>query len=203
MNHLVNLYLSRNLGEKMLGCLIGEIVRTSNFDKYTQNIIDGIELNKKISNFVKEHPVYERSRAKLNPKYSKHSAKIIDIFYDHFLAANWSKYSNISLENFAKDSYKFIEENHGILPYKLRKLISVMMNDNWLVNYSSVQGIHSFMREITRRDTFQTNLEYSLEDLINHYNEFKTDFEEIFPQLVQHIQEITQSEELVLQEVYR
>ncbi|HWZ21322.1 MAG TPA: hypothetical protein VNW06_01640, partial [Cytophagaceae bacterium] len=61
MNHLVNLYLSRNLGEKMLGCLIGEIVRTSNFDKYTKNIVDGIELNKKISNFVKEHPVYERS----------------------------------------------------------------------------------------------------------------------------------------------
>ena len=48
MNHLVNLYLSRNLGEKMLGCLIGEIVRTSNLDKYTPGIIDGIELNKKI-----------------------------------------------------------------------------------------------------------------------------------------------------------
>lgn len=203
MNHLVNLYLSRNLGEKMLGCLIGEIVRTSNFDKYTQNIIDGIELNKKISSFVKEHPVYERSRMKLNPKYSKHSGKIIDIFYDHFLAANWSKYSNDSLTNFAKESYSFIEENHGILPYKLRKLISVMMNDNWLVNYSSVQGIHNFMREITRRDTFQTNLEYSLEDLINNYNEFKLDFEEIFPQLVQYVQEITHSEELVLQEVYR
>jgi acyl carrier protein phosphodiesterase len=203
MNHLVNLYLSRNLGEKMLGCLIGEIVRTSNFDKYTQNIVDGIELNKKISNFVKEHPVYERSRMKLNPKYSKHSGKIIDIFYDHFLAANWSKYSNDSLANFAKESYSFIEENHGILPYKLRKLISVMMNDNWLVNYSSVQGIHNFMREITRRDTFQTNLEYSLEDLINNYNEFKLDFEEIFPQLVQYVQEITHSEELVLQEVYR
>ncbi len=203
MNHLVNLYLSRNLGEKMLGCLIGEIVRTSNFDKYTQGMIDGIELNKKISNFVKEHPVYERSRQKLNPKYSKHSSKIIDIFYDHFLAANWSKYSNDSLENFAKGSYLFIEENHGILPYKLRKLISVMINDNWLVNYSSVQGIHNFMREITRRDTFQTNLEYSLEDLINNYNDFKADFEEIFPQLIQYVQEITHSEELVLQEVYR
>ncbi|HVD98857.1 MAG TPA: acyl carrier protein phosphodiesterase [Cytophagaceae bacterium] len=203
MNHLINLYLSRNLGEKMLGCLIGEIVRTSNFDKYTQGIIDGIELNKKIALFVKDHPVYERSRAKLNPKYSKHSSKIIDIFYDHFLAANWSKYSNESLEQFAKESYQFIEDNHNILPYKLRKLIAVMINNNWLVNYSSVQGVHSFMREITRRDTFQTNLEYSLEDLINHYNEFKADFEEIFPQMIQHVQELIHSEELVLQEVYR
>ncbi len=203
MNHLVNLYLSRNLGEKMLGCLIGEIVRTSNFDKYTQNIIDGIELNKKISLFVKEHPVYHRSLQKLNPKYSKHGSKIIDIFYDHFLAANWSNYSNDSLDNFAKDSYRFIESNHGILPYKLKKLISVMINDNWLVNYSSVQGVHNFMREITRRDTFQTNLEYSLEDLINNYNEFKTDFEEIFPQIVQYVQDLTHTEELILQEVYR
>ncbi len=203
MNHLVNLYLSRNLGEKMLGCLIGEIVRTSNFDKYTQGIIDGIELNKKIAQFVKDHPVYERSKEKLNPKYSKHASKIIDIFYDHFLAANWSKYSNDTLESFAKDSYRFIEENHGILPYKLRKLTSVMVHNNWLVNYASVQGIHSFMREITRRDTFQTNLEYSLEDLINQYNDFKADFEEIFPQLVQYVHDTIASEELVLQEAYR
>lgn len=187
----------------MLGCLIGEIVRTSNFDKYTQNMIDGIELNKKISNFVKEHAVYQRSLQKLNPKYSKHGSKIIDIFYDHFLAANWSNYAQDSLEDFAKESYSFIESNHSILPYKLKKLISVMIHDNWLVNYSSVQGVHNFMREITRRDTFQTNLEYSLEDLINNYNAFKMDFEEIFPQLIQYVQTLTGSEELVLQEVYR
>jgi len=203
MNHLVNLYLSRNLGEKMLGCMIGEIVRTSNTDKYTQNIIDGIELNKKISQFVKEHPAYERSRMKLNPKYSKHSGKIIDIFYDHFLAANWNKYSNDSLQEFSKGAYQFIEENHSILPYKLRKLISVMINDNWLVKFASVNGTHTFMREITRRDTFQTNLEYSLEDLINQYNSFKEDFEELFPQLIQYVHETVGTEELVLQEVYR
>ncbi len=203
MNHLVNLYLSRNLGEKMLGCLIGEIVRTSNCEKYSQKTLEGIELNKKISNFVKEHAVYERSRLKLNPKYSKHSAKIIDIFYDHFLASQWSKFSKESLENFAKESYIFIVKNHSILPYKLRKLVSVMAKDNWLENYSSVQGIHNYMREITRRDTFQTNLEYSLEDLINNYSAFKTDFEEIFPQLVEYVKELTTSEELVLQEVYR
>jgi acyl carrier protein phosphodiesterase len=203
MNHLANLYLSRNLGEKMLGCLIGEIVRTSNFEKYTQSIVEGIELNKKISNFVKDHPVYERSRMKLNPKYSKHASKIIDIFYDHFLAANWHLYSEESLGQFAREHYDFILENHGILPYKLRKIISVMVNDNWLVNYASVQGIHSFMREITRRDTFQTNLEYSLEDLINQYNEFKADFDEIFPQVQQYVHELTHTEEMVLQEVYR
>lgn len=201
MNHLVNLYLSRNLGEKMLGCLIGEIVRTSNLEKYTPRIIDGIELNKKISNFVKEHPAYERSRTRLNPKYSKHAGKIIDIFYDHFLAANWQNYSKEALGEFTHETYKVIQENHGILPYKLKKLISVMIKDNWLVNLSSVNGVHSFMREITRRDTFQTNLEYSLEDLINQYNSFKADFEELFPDLIQYVQETVLSEELVLQEV--
>lgn len=203
MNHLVNLYLSRTLGEKMLGCMIGEIVRTSNTNKYSQEIIDGIELNKKISAFVKAHPIYEKSKSKLNSKYSKHAGRIIDIFYDHFLATNWSTYSNETLEEFAKDAYQFIEARHAILPYKLRKLISVMICDNWLVNFSSVNGTHMYMREITRRDTFQTNLEYSLEDLINQYHAFKADFEELFPQVIAFVKSSVKSEALVLQEVYR
>lgn len=108
MNHLANLYLSRNQGDKMLGCLIGEIVRTSNQDKYNHDIIEGIEINKQIIQFVKNHPAYENSKQRLNTRYSKYSYKIISIFYDHLLADNWSKYCDIELENFADICYEFI-----------------------------------------------------------------------------------------------
>lgn len=199
MNHLANLYLSRNRGDLMLGCLIGEIVRTTNQDKYNDLIVEGIELNKSITAFSLQHPAYLRSKGRLHPKYSKHSGKIIDIFFDHFLAANWSKYSEITLAQYCQETYSFINENYSVLPYKLRKLTNVMIQDNWLLNYSSVEGIHRYMRELTRRDTFQTNLEYSLEDLIQSYNDFKADFEEFFPQLIAFADEQLKKHELVLQ----
>jgi acyl carrier protein phosphodiesterase len=189
MNHLANLYLSRNRGDLMLGCLIGEIVRTTNQDKYNELIVEGIELNKNISTFSAQHPAYDRSKKRLHPKYSKHAGKIIDIFYDHFLAANWAKYNDSTLQEFCTETYQFINEHYTVLPYKLRKLTNVMIQDNWLFHYSSVEGIHRYMREITRRDTFQTNLEYSLEDLIQHYNDFKADFEEFFPDLIAYTKE--------------
>ncbi|MCU0429571.1 MAG: acyl carrier protein phosphodiesterase [Cytophagaceae bacterium] len=199
MNHLANLYLARHKGDRMLGCLIGEIIRTTNQDKYNEHIMEGIELNKNITNFCLQHPAYLRSKNRLHPKYSKHSGKIIDIFYDHFLASNWNHYSELELAEYCTQTYAFINENYQTLPYKLRKLTNVMIQDNWLFHYSSVEGIHRYMREITRRDTFQTNLEYSLEDLIQSYHAFKADFDELFPALISFADEQMRKRELVLQ----
>src|SRR6187402_1226422 len=136
MNHLVNLYLSKSMGDKMLGCLIGEIVRTSNVDKYNQRVMEGIEFNKSISAFVRQHPSYLKSKGRLNTRYWKHSDRILDIFYDHLLAANWASYSDDSLEDFAKSCYSIISRNFNTFPYKLKKQISTMIHENWLVSYS-------------------------------------------------------------------
>lgn len=74
-----------------------------------------------------------------------------------------------------------------------------MIQNNWLVSYKSIQGIHAYMREITRRDTFQTNLEYSLEDLINNYSGFRKDFDILFPELEAYCEKLFKSENIMLQ----
>jgi acyl carrier protein phosphodiesterase len=188
MNYLMNLYLSKNLGERSLGFIIGEVVRNKKLPSYTPEIIEGIELNKNLVEFIKRHPAYNRGKSRLQPKYNKQAYKIITIFYDHFLAANWNKYSFEQLHSFTSNSYNYINHNFHIFPFKSRKLYSLFISNNVLENYDSIEGIHSYMRLLTHKDTFQSNLEYSLEILIKHYAEFKSEFEEIFPQLVEYVE---------------
>ncbi len=184
MNYLLNLYLSKELGERSVGFIIGDILRNKNLPTYSAETIDGIELHKSIVQFIKKHPAYLRSKDRLPAKYNKHAFKIVSIFYDHFLASNWEKYSYEELNRFIGNAHNFVHHNFHIFPYKTKKLYSLLISKNILLNYDSIEGIHAYMQLITHKDTFQANLEHSLETLILHYELFKKDFEELIPELI-------------------
>jgi acyl carrier protein phosphodiesterase len=71
----------------------------------------------------------------LHERYRHYDGVIIDIFYDYYLAKNWSKYSKTSLEIFSKSVYDLLIENHDILPMKSQYFTKHMIENNLLYNY--------------------------------------------------------------------
>src|ERR1700741_2833759 len=103
MNFLAHIYLSGNDEDVIMGNFMGDFVTGRHYEGLNAGMIKGVELHRKIDEFTDTHPVVQQSKERLYKNYHKYAPVIVDIFYDHFLAANWSKYSNIELEKFTQD----------------------------------------------------------------------------------------------------
>jgi len=83
----------------------------------------------------------------LPAELQRYAGIIIDIYFDHFLAKNWSKFSSMPLESYADESIKMLEDHIDILPERLKSALPSMKNDQWLVGYKNISGIRkSFQR---------------------------------------------------------
>ncbi len=184
MNFLAHLYLSGNDPLVRLGNFIGDFVKGRDLaDRYEPSIVKGIELHRAIDEFTDQHAIVKQSKIRLRPKYRHYAPVIVDIFYDHFLAAGWDNHSEQLLPDFAEDCYGFIQQKAAILPEQVNWMLPHMARGNWLVNYAKIEGIRQALSGMARRSKFDSKMDESVVELETHYAEFKKEFDAFFPLL--------------------
>ncbi len=187
MNFLSHLYLAGNSEGLILGNYIADSVKGSEINNFSKEIQQGILLHRKIDNFTDSHLMVERSKQRLREKYKKYAGVIVDIYYDHYLAVNWNNYSYIELETFVNNIYFIINSNLNILPVKSAMFTRYMLQHNILIGYSKLEGIEKVLKGMARRTTFNSNMEYAIEDLKEHFNLFENEFKMFFPELQSYV----------------
>jgi acyl carrier protein phosphodiesterase len=191
MNYLAHLYLSNNNPNLMVGNFIADHVKGSAIESFSPEIIDGIKLHRMIDDFTDHHPVVELSKARLRPHFRKYATVIVDVFYDHYLAKNWSTYHHQSLMNFADDAYKLLNDHEPILPERTKYMLSYMVPQNWLYNYREVEGIERALKGLSRRTKFESGMENSPQYLVEHYADFEREFAQFFAELRLFVSTVT------------
>lgn len=183
MNFLAHLYLSKENKNILIGNFISDAVKGKKYENYPPEIRAGILLHREIDTFTDSHPTVRKSMHRLHPRYRHFDGIIIDILYDHFLAKNWSTYSEIPLEVYAENVYAFLNENIETFPGELQKLLPSMIKYNWLVNYASLEGIERVLGGMNRRTKGISQMDLAIEDLRLYYTEFEEDFTSYFKEL--------------------
>jgi len=184
MNFLAHLYLSFNYEEIMVGNFIADAVKGKQFEHFQPNIQAGIRLHCIIDDFTDNHPVVVTSKARIRGSYKKFSGIVIDMFYDHFLAANWHQFSDETLTGFTKRSYKTLFKYYFILPGRMKRILPAMAAGNWLASYEKIENIGLALMGMSGRTKFETGFENGVADLKFHYNELQQDFQTFFPELI-------------------
>lgn len=184
MNFLAHLYLSGDDPKVMVGNFIGDFVKGKNLaDRFEPTIVLGIELHRGIDHFTDTHKIVQQSKKRLAGKYRHYSGVIVDMFFDHFLSSKWSDYHNDELEVYAKKAYKVLLDHGDILPSDVNRFLPYMIKQNWLVAYSTFDGLSQALHGIASRTPYKSNMEHATEDLKELYEEFAGDFVAFFPQL--------------------
>lgn len=191
MNFLAHLYLSKDNKNILIGNFIADAVKGKKHENYPKEIQAGILLHRQIDYFTDTHLIVRRSKRRLHERYDHYDGVIIDILYDHFLAKNWLNYSEIPLEIYAKNVYSFFQENIGILPPEMQRLLPYMIDYNWLVGYASIAGIEKTLAGMNKRTKGISKMDLAIEDLIKHYDEFESDFTAFFNDLIAFTDEKT------------
>lgn len=184
MNFLAHAYLAGEDEGLIIGNFIADSVKGSSWKEYNLEIQKGILLHRKIDEFTDSHPLVLIGKRRLYKNYSKYSGVIIDIFLDHFLAANFYKYSIKTLEQFSEDFYDIINKNQNVLNEYGNQIIYYMQKNNWLLNYSSIKGIENTLTAMTKRSRAKYNLNESILELQNHYSDYENEFFVFFKEMI-------------------
>ncbi|MFI5218064.1 MAG: ACP phosphodiesterase [Bacteroidia bacterium] len=183
MNFLAHLYLSGDDENIMIGNFIGDHIRGNNFLNYNEGIIKGIKLHRLIDAFTDSHPLVEAGKKRLRPYFHKYSPVITDVFYDHFLAKNWQLHHQQPLELFVANVYSLLKKNENVLPLKTNHMLTYMIPNNWLVAYSSLEGINKALTGMARRTSFNSGMDKATMHLQKDYLLYEKEFEIFFDEL--------------------
>lgn len=186
MNFLAHLYLSGKSAPIIIGNFIGDFIKGVKIEKFDPEILKGISLHRAIDEFTDSHPVVAQSKERMRSKYRHYSGVIVDIFYDHYLAKNWTEYSQQPLNEFVEDFYLLIDEYDSILPDRVKYMMPYMKRHNWLENYAHIEGIQLVLRGMSNRTKFDSKMEESTVELRQYYEEFAEEFAMFFPELKEH-----------------
>jgi acyl carrier protein phosphodiesterase len=186
MNFLAHVFLSGNNEQLILGNLIADSVKGKMIDSFDDGVKKGIQLHRLIDYYTDNHLVVKQSKARLETTYRKYAGVIVDIYYDHFLAANFPLFSQVSLSQTAHTAYNILIRNFEILPPQSKRILPFMATQNWLEGYANLHDLQRVFNGMSRRASFVSGMENAILDLKKDYQHYEKDFFDFFPDLIKY-----------------
>lgn len=180
MNFLFHIYLSGNDPDLLTGNLMGDFVKGRLGEGYPPGLVTGIMLHRRIDSFAQQHPVFRRSYRRIAPNYGLWRGVLVDLFYDHFLSADWDEWTDEPFTNYLAWARKMVEERREWLPERLQDLLPVIFED-LLPSYCEVAGIGLALERMSRRIKRDNPLAGGEWELMQSYEELREDFSCFMP----------------------
>jgi len=184
MNYLAHIYLSNEDPLVTIGNFIADKVKGKDYKTYNPSVQTGILLHRHIDTYTDSHKIVRQSTKRLHETYGHYSGVIVDIFYDHFLAKYWHKYSNTDLDIYVNNFYDLLQDHYDILPLGIKKIIPSLTTKNWLMNYESKAGISRVLKGMETRIARPSNIGNAIVELDLFYDDFKHEFFSFFVDLI-------------------
>ena len=166
-----------------IGNFMADHIKGSSYREYPVEVQKGILLHRRIDWFTDQNEIVRMSKRRLDDRYGLYRGVVIDIFYDHMLAAHWSKYSDELLQDYARVFYLSLEDNIELLPEQIRHLSGYMIKNDWLTSYARPEGIRRVLDGMNRRTYGKGKIDLAINDLLENYEAFQEDFDRFFKKL--------------------
>ena len=167
---------------------MGDYVKGRNYLLFPEQVKKGIVIHRDIDTFTDMHAIPRRSKQLVAARYHKYAGIIIDIFYDHFLAAFWDDYSTLPLSEFVSRTYDLLKRNYKVLPDAIKRWFPTFLENNWMMAYQTVEGIELVLERMAANTSLPNHAEYAVEVLSDQYENFKDDFLEFLPLIIKFLE---------------
>lgn len=188
MNYLAHLFIAGDRPESILGQMVADFVKPREMASYSAEVQAGIVMHQQVDSFTDGHRIVGVSKRRMPPPYRRYAGILVDLFYDHFLATEWARYSpDVTLEEFSQGAYRVLRAHEPILPLSLRRILPSMIQNDWLTSYREIENIERALGGISRRLRRENPLPTAVSQLHEHYGDFRRDFVTFFPELLRFV----------------
>jgi acyl carrier protein phosphodiesterase len=186
VNYLAHLFLAGDTAESLIGNLAGDFVKGRIGDEVPPAIAEGIRQHRRIDAFTDSHPSVAAFRRVLVPEHGHYARVIADVFFDHFLAAGFERYSAEPLDEFLSRVYAAIDPHRDQLPGDLGIVYPRMRDGEWLSSYQTIEGIRQALGGISHRLSRRPQLAPAVHFLSDRHTraELERLFHEFFPDVM-------------------
>ena len=183
MNYLAHLVLAEPTADSQLGGLIGDFMSGRPISEFSPGVRRGIVRHRRVDAITDAHPVFRRTRTRLELGVKRFSGVVADIAYDHFLATSWEEWHETPLREFTAGIYAMLEARFDELPPRLQRAVPWMVGEDWLSQYGDRNHMRRVFAGLARRVKRENPLAAAFQSFEENYTGLATDFAEFFPEL--------------------
>ena len=180
MNYLAHAFLSGHDENLLIGNFIADHVRGSHLHVYSNEIVQGIMMHRHIDTFTDSHPEFRAAKRLFYQGFEKHSGILVDIYFDHFLAAEFHRYASETLKDFSDRIYRVYNAHRHVLPASSTRFLDYLTQNRIYESYAREEGIERVLYHLSQRIRHNVMLHQSLPLLKRHYPQLQAHFKAFF-----------------------
>ena len=104
--------------------------------------------------------------------------------FDHYLARDWHKYSDISIEQHVETVHAALNEMRDVLPPDLQRFATFLQRENVLLGNQSFTGVELTLDRLSRRSPKFAPLAQGAAIAASNEDEISNAFATFFPELL-------------------
>ncbi len=183
VNYLAHAYLSFHHPEILVGNIISDFVKGKKKFDYPEGIQLGITLHRAIDTFTDKHPATKKAKEVFRPHYRLYAAAFVDVIYDHFLATDEKRFTDVALQQFTQETYRQLYAYNSFFPDRFAHIFPHMHQQNWLYHYRNKSGLKKSFSGLVHRAVYLTESDTAFHLFETHYDFLEECYTEFFPQL--------------------
>jgi acyl carrier protein phosphodiesterase len=183
MNHLAHALLAGTDEGRRLGGVLGDFVRGTPDPSLPSGVRDGIALHRAIDGYTDRHPEVLAARALFEPPYRRYAGIALDMWFDHCLARDFSRWSGQPLALRSDALRGLLRREHARLPPGLRRFSAYMEQHDLPAAYADRAVLGQALAGIGQRLSRANPLDSALPVLVEREAVLQQHFEAFFPQL--------------------
>jgi len=195
MNFLAHIYLSGDDDLIKIGNFMGDYVKGNAYQMYPDNIQKGIRLHRSIDSFTDRNRTAIKAKELFYIQYHKYAGIVIDILYDHFLASNWNRFSDVPLNDYAQNFYSLMLKYEFMMPTEVQVFIPKLIANNRLYSYRTVEGIGSVLSTMSKYTSLPDYSEFAILTLKENYSFLEENFFTFFAEIIYYVQNVYKIEQ--------
>ncbi len=176
MNYLAHLYFSDPDPLAWAGSLMGDFVKGTLGNEFPPQLLKHIKLHRRIDSYTRDSVPFQDSRRRIDPRFRHGRSVMVDVFYDHLLAAHWDDYHAQPLEEFSLQVYAGLEDVFELLSPGLQRILPRMAERNWLLSYQEEPVIQRVLQRLEERIGHRLPLAEGYGELSRLRPDSETDF---------------------------
>lgn len=170
-----------------MGNFVGDFIKGRLTDEKTASwdpdYVTGLKLHRHIDYFTDTHPIVKETKRRVALKHGRLSGIIIDIYFDYFLAKNFSDFCTDTLYEYSHNVYAIIEKNEVLIPESMEPMARAMIRQDWLNSYITFDGIALTFKRMSGRTGFMEPIKDAMLELRDNEKYYGEQFNIFFPEL--------------------
>lgn len=176
MNFLAHALLAGDEPALIVGGVVGDWIKGTLPGALPADLARGVALHRAIDAHAETHPAFCLSRTRISSPRRRYAGVLVDMYYDHLLAREWTQHHVQPLSGFCQDIYRHIEQRMSDLPEESHPALRMMAREDWLSSYARVEGVADVLARMSHRARQPNPLSGGMSEFLENAAGFEQDF---------------------------